>query len=53
MAESFKTNILSNNFPILCPKEECKKEVTEGDLKRILDESLFEKYQNHTLKAYA
>lgn len=46
-------NILSNNFPIICPKEDCKQEVSDADLRRILDEALFEKYQNHTLKAYA
>jgi hypothetical protein len=53
MRESFKMNILSNNFPIICLKEDCKKEVSDADLRRILDASLFEKYQNHTLKAYA
>lgn len=53
MSEAFKANIISNTFPLRCPNVDCLKEVTEGDIKRVLDGPLFEKYQSHTLKAYA
>jgi hypothetical protein len=53
MVEAFKSNILNNNFPILCPMEGCQVEATDRDLKCILSDSLFEKYQSHTLKSYA
>ena len=45
LVETFKTNIQNNNFPILCPKEDCKVEMTEIDLKRIMQKPMFLKYQ--------
>jgi hypothetical protein len=53
MTESFKAQIIDNNFPLQCPNEQCKKEVLEADIKSILPSDLFKKYQDHTLKAYA
>lgn len=53
MMETFKTNIFNNTFPMRCPQENCQKEVTENDLRAILSPEMFDKYQSHTLKAYA
>lgn len=48
-----KTNILNNNFPIRCPKDGCDRNISEFDIKSLLSEELFQKYQDHTLKSYA
>lgn len=53
LSETFKTNILSNNFPLRCPNDECKTEVSQADIRGILDNEQFEKYQSNTLKSYA
>lgn len=53
LVESFKNNISTNAFPIRCPSDDCKREASEGDLRVILSREMFDKYQKHTLKAYA
>ena len=53
LVETFKGNIMSNNFPLRCPNDGCIKEILERDVKEILPKVLFEKYQDHTLKSYA
>lgn len=53
MAEYFKAEISENRFPLKCPNDKCGQEVKDSDIKQILAEGLYKKYEKHTLKHYA
>jgi hypothetical protein len=53
LVEVFRSNISNKTFPLRCPSEDCQAEIRESDLRAILSRELMEKYQQHTLKAYA
>lgn len=39
-----KTQISESKFPILCPDPKCKREISDSDLKDLLDAEQYEKY---------
>ena len=43
-----KTQIAESKFPILCPDPKCKREISDSDLKDLLDAEQYEKFSTFT-----
>lgn len=43
-----KTQIAESKFPVLCPDPKCKHEISDSDLKDLLDAEQYEKFSTFT-----
>ena len=52
LAEFVKMKIDERKFPIVCPSEDCKKELTKTDMKELIDKNYEDKFYEYSLKNY-